>query len=355
LPSGTTTKHVVFRAALSRFVLGSGFLALVPLFYPRAIGSWWVYAMYLGVAAIEQILIRNDIGGDVRSFVAGVFDAALITFVVHRLGSSATIFASFYFLACAMNVMVVGVRVGMAIAAFNAVAYGAVVWCEHFGVLAFAPDAPEIAVIGPPTAGQAFSSTALIALSIAATTTVVSLLANQLQARQRELVLANDQLAELSQRDPLTNLANRRHLFAQIERELLRLRRGHPLAVIMIDLDHFKNVNDHEGHHRGDQLLKDIAAALVATTRESDVTGRYGGDEFVVALPDTAEPEARVAAQRIADAVREAGRRASTAHPVTASVGLAFADREDTVATLLRRADQNAYRAKRDGGDRVAA
>ncbi len=350
-----TQQDILFRAALSRFVLGTASLVLLPILYPRSAQYWWVFAGYLGVAAIEQILIRRNIGGSLRAFVAGLFDVAVITFIVHRLGSVATIVSSFYFFAGVLNAMVVGFRVGVALAVVNAASYSTLVWLEHFGVMPFAPDAPHIALIGAPSVAQAMTASLMITVFLLASTTMVGYLVNQLRGRERELERANDQLNELSQRDPLTNLYNRRYLYAQLERELDRLKRGHPLALIMLDLDRFKQINDKEGHLRGDVLLKEISAAIDATTRVTDVAARYGGDEFCVLLSDTDEDHARVVAQRIADAIRETGEKFCNDSRVTASVGVASAKVGDAVASLLRRADENAYRAKREGGNRVVA
>lgn len=96
-------------------------------------------------------------------------------------------------------------------------------------------------------------------------------------------------------------------------------------------------------------LLKEIGAALSSTTRATDVTGRYGGDEFLLVLPDTDSQLARRVAERMVQGVRDAGAACS----VTASVGIAVAAASDTAAILIRRADDNAYRAKQQGGDRV--
>jgi len=101
--------------------------------------------------------------------------------------------------------------------------------------------------------------------------------------------------------------------------------------------------------------IKEISAALAATTRTTDVACRYGGDEFCVLLPDTDPDQARVAAQRVTECVRDVGLRFDAKRPVTASVGLAMGEPNDTVAAVLRRADENAYRAKQSGGDRVVA
>jgi diguanylate cyclase (GGDEF)-like protein len=226
--------------------------------------------------------------------------------------------------------------------------YDALVWMEHWNVLPFAPDVPQLEKLGAPGLDQAVLATVFVTTFVIAATVIVGTLVRDLSLREK-------MLEELSQRDPLTNLSNRRHVFERIEHELTRVRRGALLAVVMIDLDGFKKINDQLGHLRGDVLLKEIALALSKTTREMDIAGRYGGDEFVVALPDAAPDQACRVAERIATAIRDTARRFDANHLVTASVGLAIANKDDTVASLLRRADENAYAAKQNGGDRVVA
>ncbi|HEY3821242.1 MAG TPA: GGDEF domain-containing protein [Polyangiaceae bacterium] len=229
------------------------------------------------------------------------------------------------------------------------------VWSEHAGWLAFAPDAPDIAALGPPPLAHTLMASIFVSVFVPACTAIVTALVHAVRRREADLVVANERLEQLSQLDPLTNLYNRRHLFARIEAELARVRRGRPLAMLMLDLDSFKKVNDTQGHLRGDLLLKEIAAALAATTRTTDVAGRYGGDEFAVILPDTELAQALAVAERVTKCVRDVSAKFDAPRPVTASVGVALADPTDTVAALLRRADENAYRAKREGGDRVVA
>jgi len=214
---------------------------------------------------------------------------------------------------------------------------------------------PELSFIGPPSLAQALMSTMFVTLFVPACTWIVIVLKGAVRKREDLLVAVNRRLEELSQQDPLTGLFNRRYLFERVEVELARVQRGHPMSLLMLDLDGFKKVNDTQGHLRGDVLLKEIADALAATTRKTDVTGRYGGDEFMVVLPDTDTAQALAVAQRVAEAVRATGTRFDTKKPVTASLGLAKAETHDTVASLLRRADENAYRAKQSGGDRVVA
>jgi diguanylate cyclase (GGDEF)-like protein len=350
-----TRQELVFRAALTRFALGVFAVALMPLLYPASASSRWFYATYMGVAAIEQVLIKKQIGGTTRSFIAGVIDVVVLTYTVHRLGSVATTLACFYFFASMANALVVGLRVGTTLAALNAIAYGAVVWAEHTGALPFAPDAPDVARYGAPTTEQSLTAIFLISMLMVLSTVVVGFLAHALRQREEALVLANEKLVILSQRDPLTSLYNRRYLFERIELELERVRRGKQLALLMVDLDRFKRVNDTQGHLRGDVLLKEIAAALSATTRVTDVVGRYGGDEFLIVLPDTDADQAEAVADRVKRSAREVGERFDVSAPVTASVGIAIAQKDDTLASLVRRADDSEWRAKERGGDRVVA
>ena len=337
-----------FKAALSRFLAVAIAIALLPVFYPRTRAHLWVWVAYLVIAAVGQVLIALDIGGEVRAAVSGLVDIAIITFTVHRLGSTATPMAALYFFAGVANALVVHRGVSIVLASVGVTAYDALVWAEHARLLPFAPDVPQLEMLGAPAVDQAVLATVFVTTFVMAATLVVGTLVRDLERREQ-------MLEELSRRDPLTSLFNRRYVFELIERELARVRRGSKLAVVMLDLDGFKKVNDTLGHLRGDVLLKEIALALLKTTREVDVAGRYGGDEFVVALPGAGAEEAARAAERMAEAVRDAAQRFDATHKVTASVGLAVAIRDDTVASLLRRADENAYRAKQSGGDRVVA
>ncbi len=350
-----TRDELRFRAALSRFGIGAIALTLLPTFYPRTRAHLWIWAAYLGIATVEQVLIRKHIGGRVRPLLSGFVDLAVLTYTVHGLGSVVTPMASLYLFAGVANALVTTPRVAWTLGILGPLAYDAVVWAEHAGAIPFAPDAPDLAALGPPPLAQALMASIFVSVFVPASTGIVTALVRAVQRREADLVVVNERLEQLSQLDPLTNLYNRRHLFARLEAELARVRRGRPLAMLMLDLDRFKKVNDTQGHLRGDLLLKEIAAALAATTRTTDVAGRYGGDEFAVILPDTEPAQALAAAERVTKSVREVAAKFDAARPVTASVGVAIAEPGDTVAALLRRADENAYRAKREGGDRVVA
>jgi diguanylate cyclase (GGDEF)-like protein len=180
-------------------------------------------------------------------------------------------------------------------------------------------------------------------------------------AEQVSLSLANLRLREAlrnqSIRDPLTGLFNRRYLDDSLQRELRRAtRKGRPLAILMLDLDHFKRFNDTFGHEAGDTLLRHLGSFLQSYIRADDLAFRYGGEEFVVILPEATLDSAR---QRAEQLVRDFRRldvqyHGTTLGPLTVSVGLAaFPDHGNTAEAVLRAADQALYRAKAEGRDRV--
>lgn len=159
--------------------------------------------------------------------------------------------------------------------------------------------------------------------------------------------------AALGRTDALTGLANRREFHAQLDRALrLSQRRPRPLALVYIDLDNFKTVNDTRGHEAGDTVLRIAAAALRDTLRGTDVTARLGGDEFAALLPESDERAARVALERFRARLNEA--MLAGDWPVTASIGaLVFNAAPPTLVDALHGADELMYRAKREGKNRL--
>jgi diguanylate cyclase (GGDEF)-like protein len=220
-------------------------------------------------------------------------------------------------------------------------------------VLPFAPDGPAWLQSQGPNAFEGFLQAFLVTILLMFGTAIVATLIQKINQRENQLLVANERLAELSRQDPLTKLWNRRHILSHIEQGLAWLNRGRPMAIVMIDLDQFKRVNDNHGHLEGDQMLQNVADALRRSTREVDVAGRYGGDEFVIVLPDTNQEEGRVAGNRFVTAIREVGMKFDPANPVTASAGLSIARPGDTVEIVLKRADDFAYSAKGKGGNRL--
>jgi diguanylate cyclase (GGDEF)-like protein len=311
-----------------------------------------VLLAYLLLAGALQWLSFRGVGGQGRAMVAGVIDIALITFIVHRVGSVATMMVALYFFAALMNTLLVGRREGIVLAALGALSYDALLLVEMLGWLPYAPDARW--VTQRPGGVEVAGAALMMPVMSLVLTSLVGTLVHQNRARESELLTANEKLQELTLRDPLTQLYNRRYLKQRLDSELARVRRGKPLAVVMIDLDRFKRVNDDTGHQRGDELLEELAHGLSRAIREADVVGRYGGDEFVVILPDTGGAQGEVAAARLVDAIREVGLRFDPDRPVTASVGLAIARLDDDAHGLLERADRASYQAKSQGGNRVA-
>ncbi|MGW6128408.1 diguanylate cyclase [Cellulomonas sp. NPDC055163] len=157
------------------------------------------------------------------------------------------------------------------------------------------------------------------------------------------------ELRRAARTDGLTGVLNRRAFDDTLRRELSRSERsGAPLAVVLVDLDHFKRVNDEHGHAEGDRTLRAAARALQSAARTSDLVARYGGEEFAVILPDTTAAQAMEAAERYRAAVA----RADTAVRVTCSLGVAGIDGATSVEQVLARADGALYEAKAQGRDR---
>jgi diguanylate cyclase (GGDEF)-like protein len=181
-----------------------------------------------------------------------------------------------------------------------------------------------------------------------------------LQRENLDLVVRNRTLSEVSSRDALTGLYNRWFVIEKLDSELNRaMRHGSPMSLLMLDVDHFKRVNDTFGHAAGDQVLQGIGKVLRDSCRVYDVAGRYGGEEFCIVLPETKPGNTSVVAERIRS------RLESTEIPcgetsiiVTASIGIAGMDTPaDTEilspAALLDRADRALYSAKNRGRNRV--
>jgi len=164
-------------------------------------------------------------------------------------------------------------------------------------------------------------------------------------------------LSDLATLDPLTRLLNRRGLEDALQVSKAQAsRRGLPTSGIMIDIDHFKQVNDSFGHEVGDHVLRQVADTLTRLSRSSDVVARIGGEEFLLVLPETALPEARILAERIREAI---GQRPLLVDfqriGVTVSLGVACVVGELSLDELSQEADRAMYLAKRGGRNRVAS
>ncbi|MBL8889330.1 MAG: GGDEF domain-containing protein [Planctomycetaceae bacterium] len=158
-------------------------------------------------------------------------------------------------------------------------------------------------------------------------------------------------LQEVATTDPLTKLGNRRLMESELFRRLAIYRRyGTPFSVLIIDVDHFKSINDSHGHDIGDRVLQALARTIPATLRDVDVLYRMGGEEFLAVLPETTLNNAVIAATRIHESVNGMVVASNDRLlQVTVSQGLAEIQRQEEIESLLKRADQALYAAKRGG------
>ncbi|APW37390.1 hypothetical protein RD110_09485 [Rhodoferax koreense] len=172
------------------------------------------------------------------------------------------------------------------------------------------------------------------------------------QHRFQIALLTVDELARLANTDELTKLANRRRMAEAIGSELVRFTRyGHAFSVILIDIDHFKTINDRFGHAVGDQALVALAARATEVLRDVDMLGRWGGEEFIVVLPETAFEQAMHKAAGLCRHV--AATPLVGEHTISVSCGVVRVRAGDTAETLLQRADVALYAAKHGGRNRA--
>jgi diguanylate cyclase (GGDEF)-like protein len=178
-------------------------------------------------------------------------------------------------------------------------------------------------------------------------------------------VLRTEALTDIAQRlehdvnrDHLTRLFNRRFVWEWLEHQHKQaLRYDYPIAALMLDLDHFKEINDRHGHLAGDRVLQEFACLLTEWVRESDIVARFGGEEFLILLPRCDQDLAVDVAGRIVQHTRETALGGLTAAEITCSVGLALLDPAQPIAPadLLREADRRLYLAKANGRDQAVS
>jgi diguanylate cyclase (GGDEF)-like protein len=179
----------------------------------------------------------------------------------------------------------------------------------------------------------------------------------KLKTLQDELKRSNELLKELSNTDPLTRLYNRRYLMENLDREFQRsMRKKENLSLVLLDIDHFKSINDAYGHQQGDVVLAAVAEVAQTGLRRYDIAARYGGEEFILVLPETPLSEGMAVAERLRQAVQEMGFPPPMDNlTVTVSLGVSTYPTEqiDCVDSLIRQADEALYRAKQSGRNRV--
>lgn len=179
---------------------------------------------------------------------------------------------------------------------------------------------------------------------------------DELLKRLTDIELLKNRISEQAIRDPLTNLFNRRFLNEFMERELAQARRNQkPLAVVMLDLDHFKQLNDQYGHQTGDKVIEMVAKHLLRQSRRTDILFRFGGEEFLVILPNTTAAQAKHLAENWRVHVEQSQVFAKhQAVNITLSAGVAcYPEHGTTAFNLIQTADEALYQAKAAGRNQV--
>jgi len=202
---------------------------------------------------------------------------------------------------------------------------------------------------------MAVNRAAIITLSLLTLVILLGFTYRMFTQLMTQIKITQHALKEVSITDELTGLRNRRYLMQRFIEEFERATRlGTPLGFLMLDLDHFKGVNDSCGHPFGDLVLKNVARAIADTLREYDLAGRYGGEEFAVIAAETSGQDVTALAERIRETIAALSiSDADICTRVTVSLGVAVLDANDTPETLIKRADDALYRAKREGRNRT--
>jgi diguanylate cyclase len=199
----------------------------------------------------------------------------------------------------------------------------------------------------------------LYAMNLVFTITILSVTSHFFEMAasdaERALIVANKKLTGLATTDPVTNLVNRRTMMTRIEQEKERMERGgKPFTLIMIDVDNFKQVNDEYGHDGGDFVLVNLAEMINLSLRKQDVIARWGGDEFLMLLPETELEGGRVVAEKIRSRIiRSPFVYREMDIPVTVTFGVGLCDSNVGIGSCIRKADQALYQGKQAGKNRV--
>jgi diguanylate cyclase (GGDEF)-like protein len=217
--------------------------------------------------------------------------------------------------------------------------------------------ARPIAVSRLPDVDPAMSMVATPAVVAAMATSLLVVVGVMLEAQSRaeaHFQSTNARLHRAANTDALTGIGNRRHIEAAAGPAVATARgQGKPVCILMLDIDHFKAVNDNFGHQAGDQVLREVANICLATLRQNDVLARWGGEEFAILLCGADETVAKRVAERLLGSVRSADVPAIEGKRITISAGIALLGEGELLASAQRRADAALYEAKRNGRDQV--
>ncbi|MFW5788692.1 MAG: GGDEF domain-containing protein [Spirochaetota bacterium] len=371
-PSWSGVALGVLLAALAVAVMSGGFSSVVLLDDPF---FWFVVETnaYVGVVGIAALVIRGMVARPLRVWTTVYLAFVVVTAIAANGGTALGLLELHNFIPAIDALTVVGVVLVSALlitrrveagehrflasnfaimgALFSVsllVSYGAIPWVDNVVAL----------VVLQFVAGLVYEFLRQYRFVVVQLEGMATTMEERIDERTRVLAEINRTLArereffaEESRHDPLTGLYNR----AYVDRFLGRLLDPDAappaaLCVAMVDLDHFKRVNDTQGHQAGDEALRRVADTLQENLRGSEVLGRYGGEEFIIVFPDTTESQALGIAERVRSALERT--EAASATPLTASIGVACYDGQ-SAARLIGDADRALYAAKRAGRNRV--
>lgn len=310
----------------------------------------WVILVGIGIALIGLMLRRRWPNLQLFQYVALQFYALSLVLMSYSIGTL-SFCSGVVLLGGPIFGFILHDRLPVWLAFITALI--AIVGLSYASVLGYLPYAPVRMASSDPVSDLFWMNSTLF--FAAPFLIFLTLMADQMLAWWR---VREERIHQLSRTDALTNLHNRRSILELLEQELTRLRRKPaPLSVVILDLDHFKKVNDTWGHPMGDRVLQIAARVLRESVREGDHVGRYGGEEFMLILPDTDLAEAMIVLERCrqqliaAEVVTDDQDRLQ----ITASFGLVCQDRTPLLASqqLIQHADEALYAAKANGRNRI--
>ena len=304
-----------------------------------------VYGLVLFMAVFSVMwhaVVPDRYLGPKKLIVKNLVDAVLATLIIQYTGQEQSPFVFLYYLVLLAAAVSIGVRYTFMLAALITTAYVII-----SGV------AIQRLVLEPT--GFIYIWADIVSLWLVSY--LAAFLADETAKARQGVAEAREKFESFSKIDWLTGLYNMKHFDALGVQEVARAERyGHPLSLLMIDSDYLKSVNDNYGHQKGDQLISDLAATISQSARSSDTVIRYGGDEFLVVLPETDTLAASFLAERIRAAVEERGLQiGQTKATTTVSIGLASYPKDALDPTgLLARSDAALRHSKQMGRNRVS-
>ena len=300
----------------------------------------------VGLVALFSTLFRSGLNtrfGDPSLTTEQVGAAILLlAYIMYQAGPARAVLTPFYLVAMLFGVLRLNATRMLGLAFLALLAHATMLHLLYL----------RGAGVNPGAALAEFVVLAVVLPWFAVMGGYVNRLRTRLTDSHRELQQAVERIGELAIRDELTGAYNRRYLMEALAREQSRAERlGAPFAVCLIDIDHFKSINDRFGHAAGDDVLKDFARLVPQELRAVDVHGRFGGEEFLIVLPGTDAAGAQACAERVR-ARTEATAFAGVPR-VTITAGVATYAGKEPVSTLLARADKALYEGKNAGRNRV--